>query len=29
VAITAGADIPGYTAGSTMSDMKEVASAFE
>lgn len=29
VAITAGADIPGYTAGSTMNDMKEVASAFE
>ena len=29
VAITAGADIPGYTAGSTMNDMDEVASAFE
>jgi chemotaxis protein histidine kinase CheA len=29
VAITAGADIPGYTAGSPMSDMKDVASAFE
>ena len=29
VAITAGADIPGYTAGSEMSDMNEVASAFE
>jgi len=29
VAITAGADIPGYTAGSTISDMSEVASAFE
>jgi chemotaxis protein histidine kinase CheA len=28
VAITAGADIPGYTAGSTMQDMKEVAEAF-
>lgn len=27
VAITAGADIPGYTAGSSISDMKEVASA--
>jgi len=26
VAITAGADIPGYTAGSTVSDMQEVAS---
>lgn len=29
VAITAGADIPGYTAGSTINDMSEVASAFE
>jgi len=29
VAITAGADIPGYTAGSTMNDMYEVASAME
>ena len=29
VAITAGADIPGYTAGSEMKDMDEVASAFE
>lgn len=29
VAITAGADIPGYTAGSPMNDMKDVASAFE
>lgn len=29
VAITAGADIPGYTAGSTINDMKEVASAME
>jgi hypothetical protein len=29
VAITAGADIPGYTAGSTMNDMDEVAGAFE
>ena len=29
VAITAGADIPGYTAGSTMKDMNEVASAME
>lgn len=29
VAITAGADIPGYTAGSTITDMNEVASAFE
>jgi hypothetical protein len=29
VAITAGADIPGYTAGSTMQDMNEVASAME
>jgi hypothetical protein len=29
VAITAGADIPGYTAGSTVSDMKEVASLME
>ena len=27
VAITAGADIPGYTAGSAISDMKEVATA--
>jgi len=29
VAITAGADIPGYTAGSPMSNMNDVASAFE
>lgn len=29
VAITAGADIPGYTAGSEIKDMDEVASAFE
>ena len=29
VAITAGADIPGYTAGSTISSMTEVASAME
>lgn len=29
VAITAGADIPGFTAGSPMADMKDVASAFE
>ena len=29
VAITAGADIPGYTAGSTLTDMSEVAQAFE
>jgi hypothetical protein len=29
VAITAGADIPGYTAGSSMNDMHDVASAFE
>lgn len=29
VAITAGADIPGYTAGSTLSDMNEVATAME
>jgi hypothetical protein len=29
VAITAGADIPGYTAGSTINDMHEVASAME
>jgi len=29
VAITAGADIPGYTAGSAMKDMSEVASAME
>ena len=29
VAITAGADIPGYTAGSTINDMKEVAAAME
>jgi hypothetical protein len=29
VAITAGADIPGYTAGSSMTDMNDVASAFE
>lgn len=29
VAITAGADIPGYTAGSTIKDMSEVASAME
>ena len=29
VAITAGADIPGYTAGSTINDMTEVASAME
>ena len=29
VAITAGADIPGYTAGSTIKDMGEVASAME
>ena len=29
VAITAGADIPGYTAGSTINDMNEVASAME
>jgi hypothetical protein len=29
VAITAGADIPGYTAGSSMNDMYEVASAME
>ena len=29
VAITAGADIPGYTAGSPMNDMNDVASAFE
>jgi len=29
VAITAGADIPGYTAGSSMNDMYDVASAFE
>jgi len=29
VAITAGADIPGYTAGSTINDMSEVASAME
>jgi hypothetical protein len=29
VAITAGADIPGYTAGSTISNMSEVASAME
>jgi hypothetical protein len=28
VAITAGADIPGYTAGSTITDMREVADAF-
>ncbi len=28
VAITAGADIPGYTAGSTITDMREVAEAF-
>ena len=28
-AITAGADIPGYTAGSTINDMYEVASAME
>lgn len=29
VAITAGADIPGYTAGSTITDMSEVAVAME
>lgn len=29
VAITAGADIPGYTAGSTIQNMNEVASAME
>ena len=29
VAITAGADIPGYTAGSNITDMNEVASAME
>ena len=29
VAITAGADIPGYTAGSTINDMHEVAQAME
>jgi hypothetical protein len=29
VAITAGADIPGYTAGSPVTDMKEVASLME
>ena len=29
VAITAGADIPGYTAGSTITDMNEVAKAME
>jgi hypothetical protein len=29
VAITAGADIPGYTAGSTINDMREVAQAME
>lgn len=29
VAITAGADIPGYTAGSTITDMNEVAQAME
>ena len=29
VAITAGADIPGYTAGSTINSMSEVASAME
>lgn len=29
VAITAGADIPGYTAGSTITDMTEVAQAME
>lgn len=29
VAITAGADIPGYTAGSTLTDMNEVATAME
>ena len=29
VAITAGADIPGYTAGSPMNNMNDVASAFE
>jgi len=29
VAITAGADIPGYTAGSTINDMTEVAAAME
>ncbi len=29
VAITAGADIPGYTAGSNIADMSEVASAME
>lgn len=29
VAITAGADIPGYTAGSTIANMSEVASAME
>ena len=29
VAITAGADIPGYTAGSPMDNMKDVAQAFE
>ena len=29
VAITAGADIPGYTAGSTINDMSEVAVAME
>jgi hypothetical protein len=29
VAITAGADIPGYTAGSTINDMYEVAQAME
>ena len=29
VAITAGADIPGYTAGSTIANMHEVASAME
>jgi hypothetical protein len=28
-AITAGADIPGYTAGTTLTDMSEVASAME
>lgn len=29
IAITAGADIPGYTAGSTINDMNEVATAME
>ena len=29
VAITAGADIPGYTAGTTITDMNEVANAME